>query len=475
MSDNQASPARSQVNRPAAKPAARTGQQAGNSARKPARKPARKQAARKRTYWRLTLSLLMPVFALLAYLLLWPIPVEPVSWKAPVDKGFTGAHATNTRLANLNKIPLNKNQTGPEHIITFRGMIYVGLLNGDVIRLSPDGQQQLIVNTGGRPLGLAAADDNTLYIADIAKGLLAINLAGKPAHLRTLADRVDHPKAGDPIRYADAVAVNNNSSEVWVSDASVRFDPVVHGGSFLAGVLDIMEGSCSGRLIAYEPKTLHRRVTITGLCFPNGLVFSKDGGSLFVSEMGSYRILKIDLARLAELSDKKPASFAPSIQLAMEKGAARVLIDNLPGYPDNLTQGEDGRIWTGMAKPRRKILDIAADKPWLRSAMLRLPRSMWPVPRAYGHIVAFDEDGNIVDDLQDPSGAYPEATSATEFEGKLYVQSLHAKHVGWLPYTGPGNKGAEKKSPQNESPASESESPASESSANESQEQEDEH
>ena len=58
---------------------------------------------------------------------------------------------------------------------------------------------------------------------------------------------------------------------------------------------------------------------------------------------------------------------------------------------------------------------------------------MWPVPKAYGHVIAFTEDGYIVADLQDPSGAYPETTAITETRDRLYVQSLHAKVLGWLP------------------------------------------
>ena len=35
-------------------------------------------------------------------------------------------------------------------------------------------------------------------------------------------------------------------------------------------------------------------------------------------------------------------------------------------------------------------------------------------------------------DLQDPSGAYPETTGVTETKDRLYIQSLHAKGLGWL-------------------------------------------
>ena len=39
----------------------------------------------------------------------------------------------------------------------------------------------------------------------------------------------------------------------------------------------------------------------------------------------------------------------------------------------------------------------------------------------------------VVADLQDPTGAYPETTAITETPDRLYVQSLHAHGLGWLP------------------------------------------
>jgi hypothetical protein len=62
---------------------------------------------------------------------------------------------------------------------------------------------------------------------------------------------------------------------------------------------------------------------------------------------------------------------------------------------------------------------------------------LWPVPPAYGHVFAYDEDGNIVADLQDPSGRYPETTGVTEPPERLYIQSLHAPALGWLPSGNP--------------------------------------
>jgi hypothetical protein len=95
-------------------------------------------------------------------------------------------------------------------------------------------------------------------------------------------------------------------------------------------------------------------------------------------------------------------------------------------------RGRDGRIWVGLVKPRSDAVDRMAGSPFLRRLTLRLPRALWPIPQPYGHVFAIDEQGRVLEDLQDPAGAYPETTGATETSGRLYIQSLHANAIGWL-------------------------------------------
>ena len=399
--------------------------------------PIKKTAFPGRVLPRFLSSWLTPVVALAAYLAFWPVPIHPVSWQVPVSLGYTGAHTPNQRLASLQLWPLNDKQEGPEHIASHGDQLYTAFKNGDVVAYTLEGRSRVLANTGGRPLGLdVTADGRTLYIADAVKGLLALDLSLPDAKPRTLLTQVDAPGPDDPLRYADAVAVDARGT-VWLTDASRRFGAQEWGGTFEASVLDILEHSCTGRVLVYDPVSQRARVALDGLCFPNGLAFSRDGKSLFLSETGSYRILKIDLARLSVTRSSQGMSSVPTIKNAFDQGAARVLVDNLPGFPDNLTRGQGGRLWTGLTKPRSPLIDWSADQPWLRSAMLRMPRTLWPVPKAYGHVIAVDEEGRVVDDLQDPAGAYPETTAATEVDGKLFVQSLTARSIGWMPYSGP--------------------------------------
>lgn len=378
-----------------------------------------------------------PVVALVAYLAFWPTPADPVAWHPPKDAGYTGAHARNEKLADLQQLSLASGQEGPEFIVANGGVLYTGLSNGDVLKINTDGQQpEIVVNTGGRPLGLDVDGQGRLLVADAMKGLLRVSGRGADAKVETLLDKVSHPVADDRVRYADAVKVGPGGI-IWLTDASRRFGARESGSTFEASVLDVLEHSCTGRVIAQDPNTLVARVAIAGMCFPNGIEFSRDGKTMYLSETGTYRILAIDLAKLSLVRTAAGDNGVPTLDQALKQGAARVFVDNLPGFPDNLTRSASNRLWVGLTKPRSPVIDGVAAYPFMRQLTLRLPRFLWPVPKAYGHVIAYDERGTVVDDLQDSSGTYPETTSATEADGKLFIQSLNAHSIGWLPYVGP--------------------------------------
>jgi sugar lactone lactonase YvrE len=327
--------------------------------------------------------------------------------------GYAGPHAVNTKLANLKMISLGTEE-GPEHIAIGKdGKLYTTVASGNILRMNPDGRaQEVFVNTGGRVLGFDFDAAGNLIAADAMKGLLSISPDRK---ITMLTDKVN----GDPIRYADAVVVAK-SDKIYFSDASTRFAPKDWGGTFEASVLDILEQSSTGRILEYDPANKTTRVVVKGLSFANGVALSRDEQTLFVNETGKYRVWKISVG-------------AKDLDISTPNDQAKTLFDNLPGYPDNLMRGLDGKIWLGFAKPRNPTIDKLAAKPFMRKLTLRLPRVMWPIPKAYGHVMAFTEDGKVVADLQDPSGAYPETTAVTETADRLFIQSLHAKGLGWMP------------------------------------------
>ena len=353
----------------------------------------------------------------MAYLSFWPISIQPVRWIAPSQPGYSGAHAANSRLAGLQMIDLGA-ESGPEHIAIGRdGKLYTTVESGRILRMNPDGtEQSVFASTGGRVLGFDFDAAGNLIAADAVKGLLSISSDGK---VSVLTDSVNINGQRDPIRYADAVVVAP-TGKMYLSDASTRFAPKDWGGTFEASVLDILEQSSTGRILEFDPATQVTRVVAHGLSFANGVALSLDGQHVFVNETGKYRVWKIAVA-------------SQDLDVRQTSNQATVLFDNLPGYPDNLMRGRDGKIWLGFAKPRNPTIDNLATQPFMREVTLRLPRALWPIPKSYGHVMAFTEDGKVVADLQDPSGTYPESTGVTETADRLYIQSLHAKGLGWMP------------------------------------------
>jgi sugar lactone lactonase YvrE len=360
-----------------------------------------------------TIAVILAVLA--AYLSLWPVPIRAVAWNAPGAPGYSGPHAANDKLAGLTLIQLGA-EAGPEHIMLARdGKLYAAMASGNIMRMNPDGSaQEVFANTGGRVLGFDFDAAGRMIAADAVKGLLAIEPDRK---VTLLTDKV----GADPIRYADAVVVAK-TGKIYFSDASARFAPAQWGGTFEAAVLDIIEQASTGRILEYDPAAKATRVVVKGLSFANGVALSSDEQTLFVAETGKYRVWKVSIAA-SDVDLSKGAS--PS--------QAAILFDNLPGYPDNLMRGQEGRIWLGFSGPRSPKVDAMAQRPFMRELTLRLPRALWPLPKRYGHVMAFDEDGKVVADLQDPSGTYPETTGLTETADRLYVQNLHLHVLGWKP------------------------------------------
>jgi sugar lactone lactonase YvrE len=348
------------------------------------------------------------------YLCFWPVPADPRSWSAPTPPGYVGAHLVNTRLAGLRTIDIG-NEFGPEHIATGPdGKLYAAMTSGSLLRMDPDGGgQEVFANTGGRVLGFAFDAERRMIAADAMKGLLAIT---PDARVTVLTDRVS---GTDPIRYANSIVVAPDGV-IFFTDASGRFAPREWGGTYEASVLDILEQAATGRLLAFDPATASTRVVARGFSFANGVALSSDGQSLFVSETGRYRIWKIAIR-------------ARDLDVSMGSPHALKLLENLPGYPDNLMRGCDGRIWVGLFRPRNPAADGLAERPFVRKILLRVPRFLLPVGDPYGHVFAFDEAGRVTEDWQDPGGAYPETTGATETADRIYIHSLHAPTIGWAP------------------------------------------
>jgi sugar lactone lactonase YvrE len=344
------------------------------------------------------------------YFSFWPVPVNPIAWSAPPNPGYSGPHARNERLSAMETVSIG-DATGPEAWARdAEGRLYAATLDGRILRFSAEGTDPTtFVNTGGRPLGMAFDSSGTMWVADANRGLLAIAPNGD---IRVAADSVN----GTPIRLADDLDVASDG-RVYFSDATTRFFAprydVLEGS-----LLEILEHEGTGRLLEFDPRTGVTSVLLDKIVFANGVAMSHDDRTVLVNETGSYRVLRVE-------------------RDGPNRGQATTMIDALPGFPDNLKRGDDGRYWIALISPRNGLVDALSGWPRVRKAIERLPAALRPKPVNYGHVIAVDDSGRVIQDLQDPSGALPMISTAFEVGDFVYLGSLSAPRAGRVRWRGP--------------------------------------
>ena len=341
------------------------------------------------------------------FLLLAPTRVQPVAWTPPTAPGLSGPYADNQRLQAVERLARGL-VDGPEAVLMAPdGSVITGLHDGRVVRISADGKTvTALIQTGGRPLGLAWHPDGRLIIADARKGLLALTPAGQ---LQVLCTSVD----GVPLGFTDDVAVSRDGRHAWFSDASTRWGYGQDGEA-------IMEHGGDGRLLRHDFDTGETSVVMTGLEFANGVALGPDDAYVLVNETGAYRIARLWLT-------------------GAKAGLRDVFIDNLPGLPDNLTFNGKNRFWVALYTPRNPLLDTFAGWPGMRQAF---SRALQVIPKPVEHramALGLDSDGQVIANLQDGGhDNYSPITSVRENGQWLYFGSLKQDSIARLPISQAG-------------------------------------
>jgi sugar lactone lactonase YvrE len=341
------------------------------------------------------------VAAPLAYLLAWPTGMDPVAWTPPPAPALEGVYAPNDKLKGIKRFAEGVGH-GPEAVfLDDERNVYTGYHDGRLLMFSPTGTLVHAANTGGRPLGLTLAHDGGLLIADAKKGLLHYD--GKD--VRVLATEAD----GVPFGFTDDVDVARAVKKAYFSDASHKFGYGKH-------MVDILEHGANGRLLEYDFETKQTKVLMKGLHFANGVAVGPDDAYVLVNETSAYRVLRYWLT-------------------GEKAGTHEVFIDNLPGFPDNVTFNGRDTFWVAIFAPRDALLDrMLPGNAYLRTVVAKLPKFLQPQPKKHSFALGLDLDGKVVANLQYAGDdAYAPITSVREHFGMLYFGSLTYPAIGRLP------------------------------------------
>jgi sugar lactone lactonase YvrE len=319
-------------------------------------------------------------------------PIDPVRWTPPPVDPLPDFPS-----AELTVIPVPGD--APEDVVVDGdGQIWAGLIDGKIVRIAPDGGEPVVVaRIDSRPLGLHVARDGRVLICTSPGGLRVLDPA--TGTVETLVGEVD----GRGLQFC--------SNVTELADGTIYFTESTSAFTYEHFLGPIFEARNRGSVFRRDPDGTVLTV-VAGLYFANGITPTADGSALVFAETQARRLSKLWLT-----GDKA--------------GTVTPLAVNLPGSPDNLSTGADGRIWCAMVSPTNAIAELMPrTPPALRKLLWRLPDRLQPKIKPVVWAVAFDPDtGAPVAGLRTEHPRFGMVTGLVEAGGRLWMGCIGAPAI----------------------------------------------
>lgn len=327
----------------------------------------------------------------------------------PTEIGAGGPFEQNDKLRDVTLIGLGRIEAPEDVILDRHDNLYAGSRHGDIMKFyAPDYERmEVFAHIGGQPLGMAFDRQDNLYVCIGGMGLYRIAPDGKVEKATDETNR-SYTSVNDDsrLRLADDLDITDDG-RVFFSEATVRYE-------MDEWPIEGIEARGNGRIICYDPNTGKTHTALRGLAFPNGICIASDKQSLLFAETFGCSV-------------KRYWFDGP------KKGAVETVMDNLPGYPDNINLASDGNYWLALVGIRSPALDLAWKMPSFRLRMVkRVPIDEWLFPNLNtGCVVKFNEKGEILESFWDMKGLnHPMITSMREHRGYLYLGGISNNRIG---------------------------------------------
>jgi len=186
---------------------------------------------------------------------------------------------------------------------------------------------------------------------------------------------------------------------VWFSDSSTEY-------SIEDWKADFVEHTQTGRLLRLRAGG-ELEVVLTGLAFANGVALASDESWVAVAETGQRTVVRLWLS-------------------GARAGEREYLVENLPGYPDNIALGSDGLVWVTIASPTDPLVEFLQHRTPLavRKVATRIPEALQPKPKRTARVQAYDGDGRLVHDIDADASGFHMVTGVREHDGRVWFGSL---------------------------------------------------
>ena len=312
--------------------------------------------------------------------------IDPVRWRPPPIDPLPDYAPTELTVVGV------PGDAPEDVVVDADGRLYTGLVDGRILRIGADGVSAVVGNTAGRPLGLALGRDGRLLICTSPGGLVAMDVDS--GAVETLV----HSVGGRALQFCSNV-VETSDGAIYFTESTSAFTY----GDFSAAIL---EARGRGGLFRRDPDGTVATV-LDGLYFANGVTLTADGSALVFAETQARRLSRY------ELTGPQAWQVTP-------------LVENLPGYPDNLSTGSDGRIWCAIVSPANGAAEwLAPRQPLLRKVVWRLPERLQPKITPEVWAVAFDPvTGAAAGGLHTTHPDFGEVTGLVERDGRLWLACI---------------------------------------------------
>jgi strictosidine synthase-like protein len=320
--------------------------------------------------------------------------IDPVRWQPPSSRQLAAA--------DLDPLLHTLAMPGPapeDVVVGADGTVWTGLADGNIVRID-DGSPMVVANTGGRPLGMAVARDGTLLVCDSHRGLLRMDTSS--GDFETLVAEV----ANRPLTFCSNV-VESSDGTIYFTESTSRFHYEHYKGA-------IIEARGSGALFRRDTDGTVTAL-LSGLYFANGVTLTADESALVFAETQAARVSKYWLSGAAA-------------------GTVTPLATELPGYPDNISTGTDGRIWVAMVSGRNAFSEWLVPKaPILRKLLWLLPYGLLPDVEPLVWVIALDsDDGRLLTQVRTVHPPFGSTTGVVQDGNRIWLAGIGGSAVAWF-------------------------------------------
>lgn len=378
---------------------------------------------------------------------------------------WKGALQPNEKLNLVDKL-LENQIKGPESFASRDdGYLYAGLITGVIVRIDTNSltatpvakvggpcEEQYQESRCGRVLGMTFTKTGKLLVCDAVFGLFLIDLDKRTEENRISDRKYDQYVEYTPLLTPDTLVNGSRNvlfnSLVLASDDETVFLTVSSTNFPLQDALWEVASSPSGRILKFNIETKVTEVLVSGISFANGIDMSPDEQFLIYTETGRAKLHKYYIS-------------------GPKSGTNEVLVDSLPGLPDNIKLNDNGNYYVGIPSPRipgkPHFLEIVGPHPLARRFLIRLVclvmipikflNSILPNPVTskfdywvgnfepiahlappYGLVIEVDGDtGEIVNSLHSTNGAVRFISEAYIHDRWIYFGSPYTNYLARIP------------------------------------------